>query len=74
MARIKSLTARGGSRSFAESTSTQVISRAPLSPGEHGVSSSSPSTVTCFSWSAVEEKGRQRIRVKNGRMGEWTDG
>ena len=47
MALTKSFTFRGGSSSFSESTSTQVISTAPLSPGEQGVNFSSPSTVTC---------------------------
>jgi hypothetical protein len=46
MARMKSLTVRGGSRSCSDSMSTQVISMAPVSPGEQGVSFSSPSTLT----------------------------
>lgn len=46
MARVKSLTVKGGSRSCSESTSIQVISMAPGSPGEQGVSFSAPSTWT----------------------------
>lgn len=44
IARTKSLTTSGGSSSFSESTSTHVISIAPGSPGEQGVSFS-PSSV-----------------------------
>jgi hypothetical protein len=45
---MKSLITSGGSRSLSESTSTQDISMAPLSPGEHGVSfSTSPSRTWC---------------------------
>lgn len=43
----KSFLSKGGSRSCSLSTSVHVISSAPGSPGEHGVSFSSPSTVTC---------------------------
>ena len=46
IARMKSFTTSGGSSSFSESTSTHVISIAPASPGEQGVSFSSPSTIT----------------------------
>ncbi len=46
MARMKSLTVRGGSRSCSDSISTQVISMAPTSPGEQGVNFSTPSTLT----------------------------
>lgn len=43
---MKSRITSGGSRSFSDSTSTQDISVAPSSPGEHGVSFSAPSTTT----------------------------
>lgn len=46
IALMKSFTTNGGSNSFSESTSIQLISMAPLSPGEHGVSFSTSSTRT----------------------------
>jgi hypothetical protein len=55
IALTKSLTDNGGSRSWSVSTSTQVISVAPASPGEQGVSFSLPSTVTC------ERKGETSV-------------
>lgn len=42
----KSFRTSGGSSNLSDSTSVQDISIAPLSPGEQGVSFSSPSTVT----------------------------
>lgn len=47
MAFMKSFTLSGGSSSCSDSTSVHDISIAPASPGEQGVSFSSPSTVTC---------------------------
>lgn len=43
----KSLRRRGGSRSWSASTLAQLISAAPSSPGEQGVSFSAPSNITC---------------------------
>ena len=44
---MKSLRTRGGSKSWSASTLSQLISTAPASPGEQGVSFSAPSTRTC---------------------------
>ena len=46
MAFVKSFNVSGGSSNWSDCKSDQVISRAPLSPGEHGVNFSPPSTGT----------------------------
>lgn len=53
----KSFSWRGGSRSLSESTSVQVISIAPASPGEQGVSfSMSPSITWCSLVNMVQRR------------------
>ena len=50
IALTKSLSTSEGSSNLSDSTSVHDISNAPRSPGEHGVSFSSPLTVTYLNY------------------------